>query len=149
MLHLGLDEALPLIVADRIQMQQVIVNVLTNAIEALKESRGRPRRIAIRSAPVERQEVLLDISDNGIGIAADKMEYLFDAFFTTKPAGTGMGLSLCRAIVEKHGGRLWASRGDKHGATFHLQLHAEKAARPRPPRATRLRHLRSRLHASA
>jgi signal transduction histidine kinase len=91
MLHLGLDEALPLIVADRIQMQQVIVNVLTNAIEALKETRGRPRRIAIRSAPVERQEVLLDISDNGIGIAADKMEYLFDAFFTDQAGGYWYG----------------------------------------------------------
>jgi signal transduction histidine kinase len=128
MLHLALDEALPLIVADRVQIQQVLLNLFTNAIEALQETRRRPRRIAIHSS-INRQDVLLDVSDNGIGIGPDKMEHMFDAFFTTKPSGTGMGLSLCRAIVEKHGGRLWASQLEEHGATFHLQLHSEPVAR--------------------
>jgi signal transduction histidine kinase len=67
-------------------------------------------------------DVLLDVSDNGIGIAPDQMEHIFDAFFTTKATGTGLGLSICSAIVEEHGGRLWASQGTEHGATFHLQL---------------------------
>jgi signal transduction histidine kinase len=138
-LHLVLDEALPPIVADRLQMQQVLVNLLTNAIEALKETRGRPRRIMIRSTPIDRHDVLLDVSDNGIGIAMEKAEQMFDAFFTTKPSGTGMGLSLCRAIVEKHGGRLWASQGQELGATFHLQLHAEPVARLTQRRSARMR----------
>jgi signal transduction histidine kinase len=144
-LHLALDQALPPIVADRLQMQQVLVNLLTNAIEALKGTRGRPRRIAIRSTPIDRHDVLLDVSDNGIGIAADKVEQMFDAFFTTKPSGTGMGLSLCRAIVEKHGGRLWASQGPEHGATFHLQLHAEPVARRTQPRSVSMRRGRWRV----
>jgi signal transduction histidine kinase len=121
-LALALDEALPPIVADRVQMQQVLVNLLMNAIHSLRATRGRSRSIAIHSAPLDSQDVLLAVSDNGVGIAAEKMEHIFDAFFTTKAKGTGMGLSLCRTIVEKHGGRLWASQGEEHGATFHLEL---------------------------
>jgi signal transduction histidine kinase len=121
-LQFGLDDGLPPIVADRVQMQQVLDNIFTNAIQSLRATRGRPRQIAIRSASVDGQEVLLDVSDNGMGIAADGMEQIFDVFFTTKAKGTGMGLSLCRSIVEKHGGRLWASQGEAHGAIFHLQF---------------------------
>ena len=121
-LQLALDEALPPILADRVQMQRVLVNLFTNAIESLAATRSRPRRIAIRSAPLDDQDVLLEVSDTGIGIAPEEMEHIFDAFFTTKATGTGLGLSLCRTIVEEHGGRLWASPGEKHGATFHLQL---------------------------
>jgi signal transduction histidine kinase len=121
-LQLALDEALPLIEADRIQMQQVLVNLITNAIHSLDATKGRPRRIAIRSAPLGDEVVQLEVSDNGIGIAAEQMEHIFDYFFTTKATGTGIGLSLCRSIVEDHGGRLWASRGEQHGAIFHLRL---------------------------
>ena len=123
-LQLALDEALPPILADRVQMQRVLVNLFTNAIESLAATRGRPRRIAIRSVPLDGQDVLLEVSDTGIGIAPEEMARIFDAFFTTKATGTGLGLSLCRTIVEEHGGRLWASPGEKHGATFHLQLRA-------------------------
>jgi signal transduction histidine kinase len=121
-LRLALDETLPPIMADRVQMQQVLVNLFTNAIQALRATRGRARHIEIHSAPMDDHDVLLDVSDNGIGISAEKMEHIFDAFFTTKATGTGMGLSLCRTIVEKHGGRLWASQGEQNGAIFHLQL---------------------------
>jgi signal transduction histidine kinase len=123
-LQLALDDALPPIVADRVQMQQVLVNLFTNAIQSLRVTRGRARRIAIRSVRLDGQDVLLDLSDNGIGIAVERMEHIFDVFFTTKAKGTGMGLSLCRTIVEKHGGQLWASQREEHGATFHLQLPA-------------------------
>ena len=122
-LQLNLDEALPPILADRVQIQRVLVNLFTNAIESLTTTR-RSRRIEIRSASLNGQGVLLDVSDSGGGIAPEEMPRIFEAFFTTKPTGTGLGLSLCRAIVEEHGGTLWASPGEEHGATFHLRLPA-------------------------
>jgi C4-dicarboxylate-specific signal transduction histidine kinase len=121
-LQLALDDELPPIVADRVQIQQVLVNLITNAIQSLKVTRGRPRRIAIRSVLLNDRDALLEIGDNGVGIAAEQMPHIFDFFFTTKTKGTGIGLSLCRTIVEDHGGHLWASQGETHGVTFHLQL---------------------------
>ena len=121
-LELALDDAIPPILADRVQMQRVLVNLFSNAIESLGATRKRPRHIAIRSAMLDGKGVLLEVSDTGIGIAPEEMEHIFDAFFTTKATGTGLGLSLCRTIVEEHGGRLWASPGEECGVTFHLQL---------------------------
>ena len=121
-LQLSLDEALPPILADRVQMQRVLVNLITNAIESLRAISDRPRRIAIRSALLDGKDVLLQVSDTGAGIAPEDIEHIFDAFFTTKATGTGLGLPLCRTIVEDHGGRLWASQGEPYGAIFHLRL---------------------------
>ena len=121
-LDLALDEALPPIRADPVQMQRVLVNLLTNAIESLRAISDRPRRVAIRSTLVGGKDVLLQVSDNGAGIASEDMEHIFDVFFTTKATGTGLGLALCRTMVEEHGGRLWASQGNPHGASFNLQL---------------------------
>ncbi|HEX4739112.1 MAG TPA: ATP-binding protein [Allosphingosinicella sp.] len=123
-----LDEALPSILADRIQIQRVLVNLFTNAIESLRATQGRRRCIAVRSAVLENRAVVIEMSDTGLGITPDDMPQIFEAFFTTKEFGTGLGLSLCRAIVEEHGGRLWASSGTECGATFHLELRT--AARP-------------------
>ena len=120
-LELDLDEALPLVVADRVQIQRVVVNLLTNAIESLAATRMRSRRIFIRSMR-DGGNVLVEVSDNGVGIAPEELEHIFDVFFTTKATGTGLGLALCRTIVEDHGGRLWASEREEYGATFRLQL---------------------------
>ena len=128
-LDLALDESLGPIRADRVQIQRVLVNLLTNAIESLgtKPSRtrllsqGRPRSIAIRTMSLD-DGVQLEVSDSGPGIAPEELERIFDPFFTTKASGTGLGLSLCRNIIDDHRGRLWASQGEECGATFHLKL---------------------------
>jgi signal transduction histidine kinase len=120
--RLDLDEMLPRIAADRVQIQRVLINLLTNAIESIDAAREGPRLIAIRTAAPDGENVLLEVEDTGIGITPDEMARIFDAFFTTKATGTGMGLSLCRTIVQEHGGNLWASPGKAHGAIFHVQL---------------------------
>ena len=121
-LQLTLDEGLPPVLADRIRLRRVLVNLLANATESLAETHGRPRRIAICTRMLDGPDVLMEVSDNGGGIAPEHMEHVFDTFFTTKATGTGLGLPLCRTIIEAHGGRLWASRNEGHGATFHIQL---------------------------
>ena len=121
-LEMELDESVPPVLADRVQLQRVLLNLFSNAIESLDATNDRPRRIAVRSAPLNGQDVLLEVSDTGSGIQPDQMARIFDPFYTTKETGTGLGLSLCRTIVEEHGGRLWASPGEEHGATFHLLL---------------------------
>jgi signal transduction histidine kinase len=121
-LQLSLDQALPSIFADRVQIQRVLINLVTNAIESMRASANLPRRIAISSALMDGKDVLLQVSDTGTGIASEDMEHIFDAFFTTKTTGTGLGLPLCRSIVEDCGGRLWASQAEPHGANFHLRL---------------------------
>ncbi|QIK95804.1 hypothetical protein G7076_04385 [Sphingomonas sp. HDW15A] len=129
-LALALHKELPLVQADRVQIQRVLVNLITNAIEAFgttmtgpnKRASRESRVIGIRTKEVDGACVLVEVGDNGPGLAVDEVERIFDPFVTTKASGTGLGLSLCKTIVEDHGGRLWASNGEKYGAVFHLTL---------------------------
>jgi signal transduction histidine kinase len=121
-LRMALDEPLPPVLANRVQIQRVLVNLLMNAIESLGASKQRARRIAIRSAAADHDTLRVEISDSGAGIDPEAMTQIFEPYFTTKPSGTGLGLSLSRTIVESHGGHLWASRAEDGGAVFHLEL---------------------------
>jgi C4-dicarboxylate-specific signal transduction histidine kinase len=121
-LRMELAPVLPLILGDRVQLQQVIINLVMNGIEAMQSVTDRPRELAIRSREDEPQQVLLSVTDCGVGISAEDADRLFTAFFTTKSSGMGMGLSICRSIMEAHGGRLWAEANVPHGATLQLTL---------------------------
>ena len=121
-LRLALDEPLPPVLANRVQIQRVLVNLLINAIESFGALGRRARRIAIRTATGDHEAVLVEISDSGAGITPEAMTRIFEPFFTTKRSGAGLGLSLSRTIVEIHGGRLWATRAEDGGAIFHLEL---------------------------
>jgi len=121
-LRTELAPALPMIIGDRVQLQQVIINLVMNGIEAMQPVTDRPREVVIRSGQDETHQVLLGVTDCGIGISAENANRLFTAFFTTKSGGMGMGLSICRSIVEAHGGRLWASANVPHGAMFQFTL---------------------------
>jgi PAS domain S-box-containing protein len=115
-------EGLPLVMAERIQLQQVLLNLIINAIEAMSSVRDRERVLSVSSMVCEADQVFITIKDSGTGIDPTHMDRIFDAFFTTKARGMGMGLSICRSIVESHGGRLWASPHNPHGTIFHLKL---------------------------
>jgi C4-dicarboxylate-specific signal transduction histidine kinase len=121
-LRLELAPALPPVLADRIQLQQVILNLVINGIEAMQPVKDRPRELVIRTLRDETSQVLVTVSDVGVGVAAENADRLFDAFFTTKSSGMGMGLSICRSIVDAHGGRLSASGNTGPGATFQFTL---------------------------
>jgi PAS domain S-box-containing protein len=114
-----LDAALPTTVADRVQVQQVLMNLMLNGIEAITDEGGE---ISVRSKRTEDGQLLISVSDSGIGLPGEEPERVFEAFFTTKPQGTGMGLSISRRIIESYGGRLWASPNTGGGATFQFTL---------------------------
>ena len=121
-LRMELAPALPTILGDRVYLQQVIINLVMNGIEAMQSVTDRPRVLMIRSRQNETRQVLLSVADCGVGISAENADRLFNAFFTTKSSGMGMGLSICRSIIEAHGGRLWATENVPHGATFQFTL---------------------------
>jgi PAS domain S-box-containing protein len=121
-LRMELAPALPVTSGDRVQLQQVIINLVMNGIEAMQPVTDRPRELVIRSRQDETQQMLVSVTDCGVGIAAEHADRLFNAFFTTKSNGMGMGLSICRSIIEAHGGRLWATSNLPHGAVFQFTL---------------------------
>jgi C4-dicarboxylate-specific signal transduction histidine kinase len=118
---------LPQIMGDRVQLQQVIMNLITNSVDAMKDVDGM-RELAIRSQRGENEQLLLSVSDTGVGLPQQK-DKIFNAFFTTKVYGTGMGLPISRSIVESHGGRLWAGNNSPRGASFYLTLPVTAEAR--------------------
>jgi PAS domain S-box-containing protein len=126
-LKLELAADLPKVFADRVQLQQVVMNLIMNGAEAMQEVEDRPRLLTIRSSLADEQ-VAVAVKDCGIGLTAEDQNRLFNAFFSTKPGGLGIGLSICRSIIEAHGGKLWASANPDHGATFQFVLPLPEAA---------------------
>jgi PAS domain S-box-containing protein len=124
-IHSELHAETPNILADRVQLQQVFMNLMLNAIEAMKDTRGE---LTIRSGLNPEAQLLISISDTGVGLPVENSERIFDAFHTTKPQGTGMGLAITRSIVESHGGRIWATANKGAGATLHFTLPVETEA---------------------
>jgi PAS domain S-box-containing protein len=118
-----LDANLPNVIADSVQVQQVMMNLIMNGIDAMKDV-DEPRELSIRSQPGEDRQLMFIVSDNGIGLP-EQTNKIFDAFFTTKPHGIGMGLRISRSIVESHGGRLWAAANPPRGASFYFTLPIE------------------------
>ena len=117
-----LAESLPAIQGDRVQLQQVILNLLINAMEAMSARSEGPRDLLISTAKTDSEGVLVSVRDSGPGLAPESVERLFEPFYTTKPGGLGMGLSICRSIIESHHGRLWATANTPHGAVFQFNL---------------------------
>jgi PAS domain S-box-containing protein len=117
-----LSAELPQVMADRVQLQQVIMNLVTNAIDAMESVADRPQILRVKSETGDGDVVVVAIEDSGVGIDPEKLDRLFDSFFTTKPHGMGMGLSICRSIIEAHNGRLWASPGTPYGSVFRFEL---------------------------
>jgi signal transduction histidine kinase len=125
---LDLDEKPVLVSADRVQLQQVVLNLLLNAMEAMAGATGPERAIVVRTRNTEMQTVHVSVEDRGTGLRAGSYEMLFEPFFTTKPKGMGMGLAICRSIIEAHDGVIWAQDNPAGGATFHFALPAFAAA---------------------
>ena len=121
-LKLELAKKLPPIQGDRVHLQQVIINLIVNGVEAMAPVTDRLRELVVRSQPDHSGQVLVAVEDSGVGIDPENARQLFNAFFTTKPSGMGMGLSICRSIVENHGGKLWASPRVPHGTTFRFTV---------------------------
>jgi C4-dicarboxylate-specific signal transduction histidine kinase len=124
MLELQLAPGLPLIRGDRIQLQQVIINLVINAVQAMATVVDHTRVVTIRTQEHAAHNVLVAIQDAGIGMAPEFLDRLFSPFYTTKPQGMGLGLSICRSIVEAHGGRIWACRNTGAGMTFNFAIPA-------------------------
>jgi signal transduction histidine kinase len=112
---------IPRIMGDRVQLQQVLMNLIVNSFDAMKDVEGT-RSLAIKSQRAENEQVMLSVSDTGVGLPPQQADQIFNAFFSTKAHGTGMGLRISRSIVESHGGRLWAADNSPRGASFHFTL---------------------------
>jgi signal transduction histidine kinase len=119
-----LREDVPPIVGDRVGLEQVLVNLILNGMDAMDRVAGSSRVLTIRSRTDESGGVVLEVQDSGVGLAPEQVGRIFDPFFSTKPGGLGMGLPISRSIVEAHGGRLWATPNDGAGVTMHVTLPA-------------------------
>ncbi|HXM36030.1 MAG TPA: ATP-binding protein, partial [Pyrinomonadaceae bacterium] len=124
--RMDLASDIPQVLGDRVQLQQVVLNLLMNGVEAMAPITERPRELLISTRKHEIDRVLVTVRDSGMGIDLESLEKLFDAFYTTKPNGMGMGLAISRSIVEDHGGELWAVTNDGSGATFQFTLFQQK-----------------------
>ena len=120
--HTEFCEDLPGIIGEPVPLQQVVLNLVMNAIEAMAPRTDRQRQLRVETRAVGPDGIRITVADNGTGIIAQDLDRIFDPFFTTKAHGMGMGLSICRSIVEAHGGRLSAAAGDPHGSVFTVQL---------------------------
>ena len=120
-----LANGLSMVEADRVQLQQVLLNLIVNALEAMGAVNKRPRELLIRTATYQSSGVLVAVQDSGPGLETAMLDRVFESFYTTKPTGLGLGLSICRSIIEAHGGRLWASANRRSGATFQFTLPAD------------------------
>ena len=116
-----LAENLSQALGDRVQLQQVMMNLIMNSIDAMKDVNGT-RELTINSQRGENEQLVVSVSDTGVGLPPEQADKIFNAFFTTKPNGTGMGLRISRSIVEAHGGRLWAAENSPRGASFYFTL---------------------------
>jgi C4-dicarboxylate-specific signal transduction histidine kinase len=127
-----LSEGLPPVLGDRVQLQQVILNLIMNAIEAMSEVSEGSRELFIGTGEAESGGVLVTVSDSGPGLPQADPERLFEAFYTTKANGLGMGLSICRSIIQNHGGQLWATPNQPQGAVFYVMLPTREKSLERP-----------------
>jgi signal transduction histidine kinase len=125
-----LSSDLPDVLGDRIQLQQVLLNLMINSIEAMQPVTDRQRELVIRSEQDETQQVRVTVMDCGIGLSTESAHGIFDAFVTTKSSGMGMGLSICRSIIQAHGGRIWASPNEPHGAAVQFTLPPHRPEAP-------------------
>jgi signal transduction histidine kinase len=121
-----LSEDMPRVVADRVQLQQVLMNLMLNGIEAMQDTKTEGQ-LTINSRMAEGGQLLISVSDTGVGLPREQADQIFNAFFSTKAQGTGMGLSISRSIVESHGGRMWATSNSGRGATFNFTLPSAEA----------------------
>jgi C4-dicarboxylate-specific signal transduction histidine kinase len=124
LLQVLLPDDLPLVLGDRIQLQQVVLNLLVNAIEAMRECNGRQRNLQVSSRKNDTDTILITVRDTGPGLAAENLDRVFEPFHTTKAEGMGMGLAICRSIIMAHDGQLWAANVSPRGAVFQFTLPA-------------------------
>ena len=117
-----LADRLPPVMGDRVQLQQVLLNLIMNGVDAMSTLEGRPRELVIKAQNDEGGQVRIEVRDSGVGLDEESTQKIFDPFYSTKPAGMGMGLSISRSIIQNHGGRIWATPNDGPGTTFHFTV---------------------------
>jgi signal transduction histidine kinase len=118
-------EGLPRVQGDRVQLQQVMLNLIVNAIQSMRDVEDGNRELHISTVGIEPEGVRVEVQDTGPGLNPESLPRLFEPFYTTKPEGMGMGLSICRSIIETHGGRLWATGCEPRGALFQFTIPAD------------------------